>query len=91
MAHSEVMRYARPGQMEYQLESLFMHHTYTHGGCRHMAYTCICACGPNPAVLHYGHAGTRAAWEPSARRRVESMTTQARRTRGYLKRATRRY
>ena len=57
MAHSEVMRYARPGQMEYQLESLFMHHTYTHGGCRHMAYTCICACGPNPAVLHYGHAG----------------------------------
>ena len=41
-----------PGQMEYQLESLFMHHNYTHGGCRHMAYTCICACGPNPAVLH---------------------------------------
>jgi hypothetical protein len=91
MAHSEVMRYARPGQMEYQLESLFMHHTYTHGGCRHMAYTCICACGPNPAVLHYGHAGAGSAWEPSARRRVESMTTQARRTRGYLKRATRLY
>eukprot|EP00546_Thalassionema_frauenfeldii_P014088 CAMPEP_0178907954 /NCGR_PEP_ID=MMETSP0786-20121207/7653_1 /TAXON_ID=186022 /ORGANISM="Thalassionema frauenfeldii, Strain CCMP 1798" /LENGTH=533 /DNA_ID=CAMNT_0020579801 /DNA_START=59 /DNA_END=1660 /DNA_ORIENTATION=+ len=57
MAHAEVMRACRVGMVEYQLESLFQHHTYTHGGCRHMSYTCICACGPNPAVLHYGHAG----------------------------------
>ena len=47
MAHVEVMRATRPGMMEYQLESLFQHHTYTHGGCRHMSYTCICACGPS--------------------------------------------
>mmetsp|Transcript_11876 Transcript_11876/g.18246 ORF Transcript_11876/g.18246 Transcript_11876/m.18246 type:complete len:581 (+) Transcript_11876:77-1819(+) len=57
MAHVEVMRAAKPGMMEYQLESLFQHHTYTHGGCRHMSYTCICACGPSANILHYGHAG----------------------------------
>ena len=57
MAHVEVMRAVKTGMMEYQLESLFQHHTYTHGGCRHMSYTCICACGPSAAVLHYGHSG----------------------------------
>ena len=60
------MRAARVGMMEYQLESLFQHFTYSHGGCRHQAYTCICACGPNPAILHYGHAG-----RPNARQIVE--------------------
>ena len=56
-AHVAVMRDAKPGMMEYQLEARFLFHIADAGGCRHCAYTCICACGPNAAVLHYGHAG----------------------------------
>ncbi|XVE98028.1 hypothetical protein REPUB_Repub03eG0070000 [Reevesia pubescens] len=55
-AHVEVMRKTKSGMKEYQLESMFLHHTYMYGGCRHCSYTRICATGENSAVLHYGHA-----------------------------------
>ncbi|KAJ1408142.1 Peptidase M24 [Sesbania bispinosa] len=53
---TQVMSKAKVGMKEYQLESMFLHHTYMYGGCRHCSYTCICATGENSAVLHYGHA-----------------------------------
>nr|XP_045616728.1 xaa-Pro dipeptidase-like isoform X1 [Procambarus clarkii] len=56
-AHKAVMRKIRPGMKEYQLEAIFAHHTYYHGGCRHQGYTNICGSGCNASVLHYGHAG----------------------------------
>eukprot|EP00526_Cylindrotheca_closterium_P008905 CAMPEP_0113601454 /NCGR_PEP_ID=MMETSP0017_2-20120614/237_1 /TAXON_ID=2856 /ORGANISM="Cylindrotheca closterium" /LENGTH=516 /DNA_ID=CAMNT_0000509747 /DNA_START=91 /DNA_END=1641 /DNA_ORIENTATION=+ /assembly_acc=CAM_ASM_000147 len=61
-AHSYVMRHLKPGMMEYQAESLFMHYSYFNFGSRLVSYTSICGCGPNAAILHYGHAG-----EPNAR------------------------
>ena len=56
-AHAYVMRNCQPGMMEYQCESLFLHYCYYNYGCRLVSYTNICGCGPNAAVLHYGHAG----------------------------------
>ena len=61
-AHAYVMRNVKPGMMEYQCESLFRHYAYYNYGCRLVSYTSICGCGPNAAILHYGHAG-----EPNSR------------------------
>ena len=55
-AHAELMRSAKECSFEYELEAKFQYEIYRRGGCRKCAYTCIGACGPNAAVLHYGHA-----------------------------------
>ncbi|XP_077446304.1 xaa-Pro dipeptidase [Stigmatopora argus] len=56
-AHKMIMKSVKPGQQEYEMESLFQHYCYSKGGMRHTSYTCICGTGNNSSVLHYGHAG----------------------------------
>ncbi|CAF1291995.1 unnamed protein product [Adineta ricciae] len=56
-AHKFVMLNIKDGMQEYEIESLFQYYCGRYGAMRHMSYTCICATGDNPAILHYGHAG----------------------------------
>jgi len=56
-SHVYTMRESKPGMTEWQQEAMFNHYSYFYFGCRIAGYTAICACGPNAATLHYGHAG----------------------------------
>jgi Xaa-Pro aminopeptidase len=51
-AHLRAMRFARPGQFEYEVEAEFLHEFCRHGS-RHPAYTSIVAGGANACTLHY--------------------------------------
>jgi Xaa-Pro aminopeptidase len=51
-AHIRAMRFARPGQYEYQVEAELLHEFVAHGA-REQAYSAIVASGPNACVLHY--------------------------------------
>ena len=56
-SHVYTMRESKPGMTEWQQEAMFNHYSHFYFGCRKAGYTGICACGPNAATLHYGHAG----------------------------------
>jgi Xaa-Pro aminopeptidase len=51
-AHIEAMRYAEPGQHEYQVQAA-IEHVFRAGGSRRNAYPSIVASGPNACILHY--------------------------------------
>jgi len=51
-AHAEAMRYARPGQFEYEVQAV-LEFVFRKGGSPRNAYPCIVASGPNATILHY--------------------------------------
>lgn len=57
-AHVQVMKSARPGQYEYQVQAVFESECHR-AGLRHLGYPSIVATGKNGAVLHYHHNDAR--------------------------------
>jgi Xaa-Pro aminopeptidase len=51
-AHIEAMRYARPGQFEYEVQAA-LEFVFRKGGSPRNAYPSIVASGPNACILHY--------------------------------------
>ena len=51
-AHKYVMRKCRPGLNEFQLRELFKLFCGLNGA-PHEAYSSVCGCGPQAAILHY--------------------------------------
>ncbi len=52
VGHLEAMRFAEPGQYEYQVQHA-MEYTWRQGGSRHNGYPSIVASGPKACILHY--------------------------------------
>ena len=57
-AHIEAMRYARPGQYEYEVQAALEFVFRKHGSPRN-AYPSIVASGPNATILHYSENNRR--------------------------------
>ncbi|HYB44122.1 MAG TPA: aminopeptidase P N-terminal domain-containing protein, partial [Candidatus Methylomirabilis sp.] len=57
-AHVEAMRYARPGQFEYEVQAA-IEFVFRRGGSPRNAYPSIVASGPNATILHYSENSRR--------------------------------
>jgi Xaa-Pro aminopeptidase len=57
-AHIEAMRFAAPGQHEYQVQAA-IEFVFRQGGSPRNAYPSIVASGPNATILHYGENSRR--------------------------------
>ena len=51
-AHTEAMRFARPGMHEYEVQAA-LEFVFRAGGSPRNGYPCIVASGPNACILHY--------------------------------------